>query len=1466
MRILVRNAINLDTEFSSGTWRYGVDGVPGTAEHAVGLRTEQREELPGFPSVGYVPPGVKDGPYLLLRRSVPHPGRIGYAMLVQLDPGPEAWDRFRWNPALLLERLLRTEDGQASEIMEILQPTCLKAQWKAGTIQALEHLIAELPPEAPFSAVEEDLADLWLGTWAEVAKSPIKTVKRTTLEALASTLESLPLDIRQGVGWLREADHHLAGRYGLQLVLNAQAEAHVPQGWSKAWNFLNLKAGQSLAEGAAEWLRLLKAHPILMAEPLRRDEDAEEAFQAFQKVSSPAPEGPIDRNLEAALIQASQLEPLGEKATNWLLGRHVVPSDPSQRFHQKACEAFLNGHPEAYAEPWAEQIIPGTDRWARAAEHYKDMPEQDRPVLALHILKTFQVEKLPNESAEEFLKAILGPPRPISKDLKTSEWIHARQDLTYGDLVGEEMVRSAHLSETHTKLYLDLVLDPGGPYWVGHGMNVGNAADLVNNMMELAQRKDPSAKVWLDTAARSLLRNHLGISAKMRIAQLIQGGWEPLCALIEVAKGGHSNFSVSLDEQHLLQLEAVDLLRATTGHLPPLDLQALERLVGPFSDSLIKALTGIPISLPINGVVAWMRDCRQKGIPRLERDMEVFLDLLLTEKSASLLEIKADSFLSQALERALLKRLPSQPIQCASVYAELDDPALLILQTLEPGPLSALVKALSADPRAKDRLNSVASHELRSRISMNAKACLRGLAPWRHLDHLIAILEGQSRTSDAPAPAELTFLREECIALLQGAPLQAFDLNTLADFLGPIGPSIRLALEKAEVTMTRQEGVTWLQASHKLHLERFHTDLQTLLRDLTSEDSNAEMILEPFKEDPELSSLVSKEVQYRLETSPAEWIDLYLAWGDPALEIFSHSRNPDRLVDLIWVRPMARPLLATLAVHPMRERLSIRSKLQIPGDIPGWEGLAILAAFLSGAPFLKSPSLPLPLPVEAGDLFRVHSDLAIPLDLQGLLGIFNLAAIRENLLSLRTPRIWTGQLIPAWIEGWINLGEESRARNEIRQLLAHRGLVHVIPGEEPWLSIPFLDQELRSLWIEKLGQTGRIPTCPWLRGKISDGTLQTEFRTALSPDQPDMGAYIDWLKGDLKCGEERLFTDLGEIQDRGIWDRLIQEPDLEPLATSFLQRRLGSDIHSLESCIERDCLPPWEGVPSPDIVPMLMNLLKRKGVFNLPLTAWLESLEKVPEKRSLVPPDIRNNLAVRLSDSLREKPKILGIPLPLFLQWSKNRPRLSAWERWEDFRQLLGNGLRGWKPPAWHFPVPPCAGEEFLNYLTELRLPMTCNQERMDRFMQEIDQWVPARDSGRAELARLLWFGGLGPQPAELVSANDLLRHSVGELLRTPLRKRSLKTQALAKMRTLLLQPGEEHGLDCFWRQSEVFVRRNLVILLARDRPLLNQFLLGLNPNEIKTVDRTLLDRDVLRWAYLAITGQRPHCKPSENS
>ncbi|HLJ29121.1 MAG TPA: hypothetical protein VKY85_20600 [Candidatus Angelobacter sp.] len=157
-------------------------------------------------------------PFLIARTRQNIDARGGYPFSLLVDPGEKAWKRHQWNGARMIAGLLTDEMRLLWEHPEECTPECLE-QW-----------FSALSPRGPSAQESSLLLSQWMAgsmSWPDpvsIAPRDIDRLDRPEPLWMAGVMETLPVALRNGHGWLIGGGSAHARALGARLVLDDEGQ------------------------------------------------------------------------------------------------------------------------------------------------------------------------------------------------------------------------------------------------------------------------------------------------------------------------------------------------------------------------------------------------------------------------------------------------------------------------------------------------------------------------------------------------------------------------------------------------------------------------------------------------------------------------------------------------------------------------------------------------------------------------------------------------------------------------------------------------------------------------------------------------------------------------------------------------------------------------------------------------------------------------------------------------------------------------------------------------------------------------------------------------------------------------------------------------------------------------------------------------------------------------------------------
>ena len=610
--------------------------------------------------------GILDKDPFLVLRKIESFGQRAYPLVVLVDPGRDAWQRFKWNGAHLLWALFGNVDSAGINL--ITEPENYHSD------EDLERLLAQVDtavmPEADQDALKRgaQLLDLWVG--AASGKSPVIVPvdqqvmgfsSRPDLTALCSLVGQLPTSLRCGRGWLFGGRDNHAESLGARLVFDdgkldpptesekktlfevtrrgayfrAALETLSRMGEDEGAEFKEYLAkplfewdeqgAGNLEESIGDILLLKELKDSLNDDVVRKLPDIDERYGRINRRLKLV--SPLSEQIAAVanqLIERADRN-LTTEETIFILNRHL--QQPKRVRIKEKILSHLNA--EAASAFFVEnRIFP--------ADAAGSIPAGIRTEVSEKLFATEKsVANLPeafrNEAglspayAEQDLKSLLDAAvnRSAEFDRGLVVWRNLFKDELTGPAVRAAVQTVAlHRTQADNRNSLAdylLLADDAGGVRLARIKPAFNEIETLGNLLlfiieQLNNESEPGlaqkSKVWLEKLAKSDLRMILDLDDKDKITSFVKQGWESYVCMRRAYSGESApSFVPKTDEQERSFL-AQELAQAVETSPQPTvtpDLEQLSQLLSPdYLGSLVKSLVNLEPVLTAGGGRPWV--------------------------------------------------------------------------------------------------------------------------------------------------------------------------------------------------------------------------------------------------------------------------------------------------------------------------------------------------------------------------------------------------------------------------------------------------------------------------------------------------------------------------------------------------------------------------------------------------------------------------------------------------------------------------------------------------------------------------------------------------------------------------------------------------------------------------------------------------------------------------------------------
>lgn len=527
-------------------------------------------------------------PFLIYRElNDEGPDAPAYSFL--LEPRPEDFERFRWNAAWLLASLLADESARRLLIEE---PELVTTETLTGLLDRCAPLDLQTARVPKVLAGQLTRAALEQGRF-RISPAHIGLEERPYCMDFAAALEGVPVAFRTSRGWLVGGMESHAEILGCAVLLGEpSAKPADPAPGLAALARLegfagsNAEVARLLATPWSDWgtqgQALIHGLKIL-------DELEAQPTQALELLGSvPAREGLLAAEIRSAArrIMQDSSAALEFTATTLLLeeaeaeGRQVAPAT-LERLDRGALLHFFcdRGIPPAPWPAWIE-ILPDlkAELWARLLAS----AENGWADIATRALEDIAPEGARSDAALEVV--LVGIQAARERGDGPLEWEGFASLSVYPELppllalwARDEVPRMRGDWQT---AYLLLGGDPGGSELNQAKVSAPVAGRLVTAICEaLEGPHHETARTWLESLARSPLRDRVPMKTKLKLPTAAGGRWAALGALRQAYEGASGSAdAASPDEHPFLQRELEALAKQKPGSPP--DVSALRAVFG----------------------------------------------------------------------------------------------------------------------------------------------------------------------------------------------------------------------------------------------------------------------------------------------------------------------------------------------------------------------------------------------------------------------------------------------------------------------------------------------------------------------------------------------------------------------------------------------------------------------------------------------------------------------------------------------------------------------------------------------------------------------------------------------------------------------------------------------------------------------------------------------------------------------
>lgn len=627
---------------------------------------------------------LEQQPFLIVRQGQKQDQRF-YTYSLLLDPGVEVWERFGWNGAALALALFGGFNAPGQSLLS--NPEDITEERLARLLQSLD-----LP------AMTRLANDAFLALWVGSIFSPTTVVASPgslgfggvpSLDQIASLLGSLPECLRGGLGWLVGGGKEHAEAFGAKLVLDTWlTSGGIPTELSRrgheiisVWNAIagdsqfkyvvEQRAAVPLWEWKTKWgfsLEEFFDRLALLSTLLDVSSLADSTLENLDELLTPG--GPLEREIRDA-ARRSALAGTGSlsRSRTLLLLRdafaaRVKPNE--QTIKRLDVPTVITEHIRRGIPPSRSPLaLPGPIRlqiWRQLIGQEQeptaiaslvrsaigDLESANEPITPEHISELVQaaIEKTSATTGLVWWLSLLRENRSLRSRLE--------------DFLQQQAIeRLRARSKDWPRDYLVFGQDEGGARLAELPLSLADVSQLINDLIDEVQHQGPfcqEAQQWLISLARSPLRKQIPLRDRIRIAQLVDKGWEALRSL-HALYSGQSEVDVTasrLDEaeRDLVLFELRQMMREPASSLP--NLQGLVEFIGDLPEEVVEDLSRLqPAPASGAGVKHWLEGWHRLGRPDVAEREAVRL-LIETDRSESYLldQLKPEG-LGQVFDRLL---------------------------------------------------------------------------------------------------------------------------------------------------------------------------------------------------------------------------------------------------------------------------------------------------------------------------------------------------------------------------------------------------------------------------------------------------------------------------------------------------------------------------------------------------------------------------------------------------------------------------------------------------------------------------------------------------------------------------------------------------------------------------------------------------------------------------------------------
>lgn len=667
MRLLTYGGSGFRERRRIGVWR---DPPIGAFEDSYGLP-------PGALTFGLCI--LDDDPILLIRQRQQVENRGGYPYTMLLAAGEEVWNRFGWNAALLTLAVMKSHHASNALLYE---PEQLTTDSLSGLVEELGLPEIGVPDPEYRQVAASIAASASFSNIVRVDLSSFRLTSRPSPEDLAPALAEMPACFRSARGWLIGSSIKNAETFGASFVLDdvtTLQERVAAELSAKGQKLINdwrqvegciaarpeIEKRQMVPFWRPEWKDRTEffAQAAILAELLRGNV----VKDFYQTITGQTYDEPLGRCIEEEAF-ALALRPddaqFSPECTRFVLnycsgGKHSLKPDVVDRLDPLTLRKnlALHGAPPCDAPSWLE------------------LSDELRFELSRELLQSTQVD-LPTEldQALGFCKKMRPEWRQAlvtlvkesvhNKKLALEMW-HGRTQIAefdFTDFLRDE-ARARGAQSRAAVAYVLFANDPGGEL-IADKLDSTSADRFVRELLNAVSGSyaEPVAK-WLDSLARSGLRQKISVHTKIGIAKLVSAkgkdDWRPLLDL-EAALYGKKPLPADLPNEELpvLRDELLQVLSSTGLDNVPL-LDSIAAALKPLPPLLLSRLAEINVEPSSrHAALSWI-----KGLRLLELDdaadkaachwLNVALDAMEASGSVNSFEIDFDDLGACAVRRCL---------------------------------------------------------------------------------------------------------------------------------------------------------------------------------------------------------------------------------------------------------------------------------------------------------------------------------------------------------------------------------------------------------------------------------------------------------------------------------------------------------------------------------------------------------------------------------------------------------------------------------------------------------------------------------------------------------------------------------------------------------------------------------------------------------------------------------------------